>query len=389
MAPSSTSPLVSVLAGAALALVALAPAPAAARSFRVSQVPNGGGFGCVLCHVSGNGGGPRNAFGSAVEETLVDGNVNWAAVYDQDPDDDGFTNGEELGDPDGTWTIGDPAPRVAPTNPNDPRSFPLPCGNGVLEEGEQCEVGDLDGADCTTLGFLSGELGCALDCSFDTAECNNCGNAFRDGQEECDGDDLGESSCVTLGFGSGDLVCTPGCTFDAGACSNCGNDLRDGGEQCDRADLDGQTCLTRGFEGGELVCTDACEFDTGGCTGSPELVCGDDIQSGDEACDGGDLAGQDCASLTGGVGDLRCAIDCSFDLADCRDPDPAPDVGVDSGEEPDVGFDAAPDSDDAAIPGADAPVSPPSNNDSGGGCSQSARPAGVSWFATQLLRRGR
>jgi hypothetical protein len=365
--------------------MALASQPAQARSFRVSQVPNGGGFGCVLCHTGGNG-GPRNTFGMAVEESLVDGNANWAAVYDLDPDNDGFTNGEELGDPDGTWVIGDPAPRIAPTNPNDPRSFPLPCGNGILEEPEQCDVGDLDGASCESLGFLSGELGCALDCRYDTSACDNCGNGFADGAEECDGDDLAESDCVTLGFGSGVLVCTPGCTLDASACSNCGNDLRDGSEQCDGADLDGQTCLTRGFDGGELTCSEDCELELDGCTGDPELVCGDGLRSGDEDCDADDLGGEDCGSLTGGQGQLGCTIDCQFDTAPCapHEPDVGMDSGVDAGpdiagpdtaEQPDVGAEA------------DTTIEPPPSPSTDEGCQISSNTGPAPWV--YLLYRGR
>lgn len=363
----------------------LIPSSASARSFRVGQVPNGGGFGCGLCHANGNG-GARNRFGSAVEETLVDGDVNWAAVFDGDPDGDGFTNGEELGDPDGTWRIGDPPPRVAPTNPNDPGSFPTPCGNGVIEDEEQCDVGDLDGADCASLGFLGGELGCALDCSYDTSDCSNCGNAFQEGDEECDGDDLADATCQTLGFGSGTLSCTPGCTLDASACSDCGDGVRDGGEQCDGDDLDGQTCISRGYDGGELVCTDGCELDTAACEGDPTLVCGDGIQSGDEECDGDDLAGQDCGSLMAGEGALMCRVDCTFDVSDCREPEPEPepepDVGIDSGAEaPDVGS-PDPDTSDAGEP---APTEKRSEN---GSCATPAA-AAPAWSFTLLRPRGR
>ena len=46
--------------------------------------------------------------------------------------------------------------------------------------------------------------------------------------------------------------------------------------------------------------------------------CGDGIREvGVEACDGGDLADQTCASQGQGSGSLACAANCTFDLSDC------------------------------------------------------------------------
>ena len=80
-----------------------------ARGFRVGQIPNGFEIGCTTCHER-FGGGPRTPFGRDVNRTLVDGDVDWQAICDLDSDGDGFTNGEELGDPDCNWSEGDPAP---------------------------------------------------------------------------------------------------------------------------------------------------------------------------------------------------------------------------------------------------------------------------------------
>lgn len=364
-----------------LGLIAL---PADARGFRVGQTPNGSGFSCGLCHINPNGGGARNLFGGDVELSLSDGDVNWAAIYNLDPDGDGYTNGEELGDPEGTWLIGDPQPRVAPSDPNDPRSFPQPCGNGVLELGEQCEVGDLDGADCLSLGFLGGDLGCSIQCTFDTHDCNNCGNDFVEGREECDGPDLGEASCVTLGFGSGDLTCTPGCTLDASACSDCGDGVRDGGERCDGDDLDGQTCISLGYQGGEIACTDDCRLSTDPCEGDPALVCGDGVKSADESCDGDDLGGESCESLGHAGGSLACRVDCTLNVAGCETSTPGPDAGPDVVRDPDAGSDAVaePDMDDTLDAGFD--VAPPAGGGSSGtGCGVASRPGHFHWIFTR------
>lgn len=95
-----------------------------ARSWRVSQVPNGNSFSCTLCHVRPNGAGPKNAFGDAVGAVV--GRASraefWSATLAQlDSDGDGFTNGQELGDPDGD---GAPIPKAQVTHPGDANSKP-------------------------------------------------------------------------------------------------------------------------------------------------------------------------------------------------------------------------------------------------------------------------
>lgn len=110
---------------AALALaVSVLASQAQARPFRVNQIPNGPVAACFTCHVYP--GGPRNAFGAAVESYggvgfLIGGNVQWGTLALPDPahpaeppktlaeldsDGDGRTNGEELLDPSGTWRVG-------------------------------------------------------------------------------------------------------------------------------------------------------------------------------------------------------------------------------------------------------------------------------------------
>ena len=103
---------------------------AEARGFRNNMVPNAEavGAGCNLCHVSG-GGTPRNGFGLDVEALVT---VNGREVFwtpelaALDSDGDGFTNGQELGDPEGAWEAGDDPPGDAAgvTNPADAESRP-------------------------------------------------------------------------------------------------------------------------------------------------------------------------------------------------------------------------------------------------------------------------
>lgn len=110
-----------------LSLVGLAVSqPAAARPWRVNQVPNGTVATCLTCHVFP--GGPRNAFGTTIETYggrgfLLNGDVQWGTVAiaetpgatpktlaEIDSDGDGRTNGEELLDPSGSWRANQPNP---------------------------------------------------------------------------------------------------------------------------------------------------------------------------------------------------------------------------------------------------------------------------------------
>ncbi|HEY5915019.1 MAG TPA: Ig-like domain-containing protein [Verrucomicrobiae bacterium] len=105
-----------------------------ARPWRPGQLPNGGVFSCANCHIDPAGGGPRNPFGQAVEAELVRlyGNAVgeqrgfWsAALAVVDSDSDGFSNGEELSDPAGTWIPGQSNPPGSVTNPGNPTSHPF------------------------------------------------------------------------------------------------------------------------------------------------------------------------------------------------------------------------------------------------------------------------
>jgi uncharacterized protein (TIGR03382 family) len=137
-----------LLTGATAALLTLSASTAEARPFRVTQLPNGADFGCTSCH-TGSSGGPRNAFGSAVASGFTSSPssapAGWGPVLaGQDSDGDGFTNGEELGDPDGTWTVGDPNPTFDATNPGDPDSFPA-----VTDPDAGSDTGADSGTDAT------------------------------------------------------------------------------------------------------------------------------------------------------------------------------------------------------------------------------------------------
>jgi hypothetical protein len=199
-----------------LALAATSPITAHARSFRVSDLPNGAVRNCANCHLDAPG-NPRNDFGTDAQSSLEPGvavgvaHVVWSELCPLDSDDDGWTNGEELGDPECLWIRGDADPLADVVyNPGSATSHPPPvCGNGRLEEGEDCEGGDVAGTTCADVGAGEGALACGADCLFDASACSTPpagvggagagGDASSGGSGVGGGDDLAsdDGGCAT------------------------------------------------------------------------------------------------------------------------------------------------------------------------------------------------
>ena len=217
------------------------------------------------------------------------------------------------------------------------------CGNGVLEDLERCDDGNLANFDgCNQVCILEPNSRCPTP----GAPCVStivCGDGLRTGSEQCDdrnptsGDGCSLTcmlepgwACPTIGAACGAATCgdgllagfeecddrnttpadgcTAGCVIEEGfACATagamctrttCGNGTREGIEQCD----DGNNDLGDG-------CDTACHSEPRCTNGVCTAVCGDGIRQATEACDDANTrAGDGCGP--------RCLIEAGYQCAD-------------------------------------------------------------------------
>ena len=186
------------------------------------------------------------------------------------------------------------------------------CGNGLLNQGEECDGTKLNNKTCYLLGYDGGKLSCNTNCTFNKALCYKCGDGVVNGAEKCDGGALGNKTCQTEQYDGGTLKCNPNCTLDTSGCYKCGDKKMNGQEQCDGSDYGGKTCALLGYVGGNLGCTGGCNYDFSNC-----YKCGDGKKNGTEECDGTDLGGATCVNKSFHSGTVKC-INCKLDYGYCR-----------------------------------------------------------------------
>lgn len=90
------------------------------------------------------------------------------------------SSGDGDGDPTSTTNTtnttdpgdGDGAPGDGDGDPDPTTGGPAVCGNGVIDDGEQCDGGNLGGFTCIDLGYSGGTLGCdPVTCTYDASAC--------------------------------------------------------------------------------------------------------------------------------------------------------------------------------------------------------------------------
>jgi len=231
------------------------------------------------------------------------------------------------------------------------------CGNGLVEGNEVCDTKNFQSFSCNSLnsGYISGSVSCSDDClSYDIGNCKlaTCGNGKLDDGEQCEGSDFDGGTCEDYDYlGGGSLNCNSNnCQIEVTDCkSDCGNGFKEPGEVCDGTAVGGKTCTGANFAKGTVGCSNSCDtFDYSGCD---KIVCGDGICSsgednyclldcsfeekgstnfrvldsvcGDdklgiyEQCDDTMLGGMTCEDFdfTGGV--LKCTDTCGWDVSSC------------------------------------------------------------------------
>jgi hypothetical protein len=101
------------------------------------------------------------------EEDSESGSLPDMSADTGDGDGDPTTTGDGDGDP--TTGDGDGDPTTTGDGDGDPV-----CGNGLVDDGEQCDGGNLNGFSCTDLGYSGGTLACdPITCTYDASGCVN------------------------------------------------------------------------------------------------------------------------------------------------------------------------------------------------------------------------
>jgi cysteine-rich repeat protein len=216
---------------------------------------------------------------------------------------------------------------------------PASCGDGVVDDGEECDDGNGENGDactnlCTVAACGDGIVGPGEACDdgndVDDDECSNscaplsCGDGIQSGDEACDDGNADNTdacldTCVLASCGDsyvqeGVEECDDGNDDDADACVACAmavcgdGAVQDGMEECDDGnDDDTDACLAGCIAnvcGDEIVhvgveeCDDGNDDDTDDCVACADAVCGDGfVQEGVEDCDdGNDVDDDDCSN---------------------------------------------------------------------------------------------
>ncbi len=271
----------------ALGLVLMhAPAALALESF-AANLPNratattslGETKPCITCHNNPDGGagcetggGMRPCLNPFGVQFRANGFMWSAALAAMDADGDGFTNGQELQDPTGTWVFGAPIPGnedyvTRPGFPTDSPGMHDDDGDGYCWFGEDL---DMNGS-CTGTGENNGQLDCDdMDVAINSAAPELCTNLEDD---NCDGlDTLDDPTCMSVVDRDGDSYCPTG--RDLNGDGNCVTNMSEM-----TADVDCDDTRITVFPGARENCTDTLDNDCNGAIDMDDDMCRNDVDN--------------------------------------------------------------------------------------------------------------
>ncbi len=191
-----------------------------------------------------------------------------------------MTDGPTGGGMSGTSTIDTSTPMTSTTaaDPGTTAADPGVCGDGMVDPGEECDAGPMNGVD--------GQA-CTSNCVK-----NICGDGHKGAGEACDD-----------GNKAPDDGCSQKCVAES-----CGDGVIQAGEQCDDtsesatcdSDCSAVSCGdgTLNMSGGEN-CDDGNNTDTDACAACEHATCGDGfVRAGVEQCDDGNVTSGDGCTAT-------------------------------------------------------------------------------------------
>ena len=197
------------------------------------------------------------------------------------------------------------------------------CGDGVVDDAEECDGGQLDFKSCNSFGYNSGSLSCNNDCTFDNSGCYNsddggdssssCGDGVCDNSESCgscvedcvwETADCGDNGICYLNRGFG--WCLPKCVINEPSICVCG-------EQWFNQAPFGMILNTLGPDSNTGCSDQNCQGENAYCYVFPDGVSLHSVYSiGSNSCSDGSVPGQ--CSLTKPLlcdSDKELVYDCS------------------------------------------------------------------------------
>jgi hypothetical protein len=88
------------------------------------------------------------------------------------------------------------------------------CGDGIRQDGEECDHQDFGGRTCKDEGYYAGQLACRPECKVEASGCSGrCGDGEINGPEGCDVALPLTGTCRSRGFLTGTPQCVAGCAL--------------------------------------------------------------------------------------------------------------------------------------------------------------------------------